>query len=291
MRNVIGTDDDHYLIYADWKSQEAVIQASLSKDTVMTKAVKSGDPYMFTAKIVKAIPEHGIRKDFEKERELYKQTFLATGYGQTAHGLKAKLEISHSEAAYQLENIKRAYPDYFKWIDALIKGSVARGFFETKFGWRYYVSDKETANPRQFMNWPLQSHGSEILRRALIDLDDQDFEIVMPVHDAVLIHCKKKSLRAMINEIKKIKSIMSNAADKVIGWKIPVDTKLIGSQYKQDKLHQARWDKLYEKLLNAKNKPSDNRSLPSDSRSLVSVIRSAPSVNQHTVSLSSIKYD
>jgi len=291
MRNVIGTDDDHYLIYADWKSQEAVIQASLSKDTVMTKAVKSGDPYMFTAKIVKAIPEHGIRKDFEKERELYKQTFLATGYGQTAHGLKAKLEISHSEAAYQLENIKRAYPDYFKWIDALIKGSVARGFFETKFGWRYYVSDKEAANPRQFMNWPLQSHGSEILRRALIDLDDQDFEIVMPVHDAVLIHCKKKGLRAMINEIKKIKSIMSNAADKVIGWKIPVDTKLIGSQYKQDKLHQARWDKLYEKLLNAKNKPSDNRSLPSDSRSLVSVIRSAPSVNQHTVSLSSIKYD
>ena len=74
----------------------------------------------------------------------------------------------------------------------------------------------------------------------------------MPVHDAVLIHREKKNLRSVINDIKEVKSIMSEAAFKVIGWQIPVDTKLIGKQYKQEKEHQERWDKLYEKLLNAK---------------------------------------
>ena len=102
------------------------------------------------------------------------------------------------------------------------------------------------------MNWPLQSHGSEILRRAIIDLDNKNFEISMPVHDAVLIHCEKKNLRAMIDDIKQIKQIMSEAAFKVIGWNIAVDAKLIGPQYKQDREHQERWNKLYEKLLNAK---------------------------------------
>ena len=57
----------------------------------------------------------------------------------------------------------------------------------------------------------------------------------------------------MIDDIKQIKQIMSEAAFKVIGWNIAVDTKLIGSQYKQSKEHQERWNKLYEKLLNAKN--------------------------------------
>ena len=38
MRTIIGTDKDHYLVYADWKSQEAVVQAYLSQDKNMIAA-------------------------------------------------------------------------------------------------------------------------------------------------------------------------------------------------------------------------------------------------------------
>ena len=180
MRNIIGTSKDKILIYADWKSQEAVIQGALSNDPNIKAAIAAGDIYLFTAKKAKAIPQDALRKDYEPERKLYKETYLAIGYGQTAIGLKAKLDISEAEAAYLLSNLKRIYPTYFKWIDENIKYSVARGFFETKFGWRFYVSDKEKMNPRTLMNWPLQSHGSEILRQAIIDLDNANFEISMP---------------------------------------------------------------------------------------------------------------
>ena len=40
MRNIIGTDKNHYLIYADWKSQEAAIQGALSND----ENIKAGIP-------------------------------------------------------------------------------------------------------------------------------------------------------------------------------------------------------------------------------------------------------
>ena len=253
MRNIIGTTKDKIIVYADWKSQEAVIQGALSNDPNIKKGLDTGDIYLSTAKLAKAVPESGIRKHFEDERELYKQTYLAIGYGQTAYGLKNKLDISVAEASYLLANLKRVYPTYFKWIDEHIKYSVARGYFETIFGWRFNVSDRESVNPRSLMNWPLQSHGSEILRRAIIDLNEAGYEISMPVHDAVLIHMDRKGCA---EKIKNLKLIMSEAAKKVIGCNIQVDTKIIRSQFFQEKEHQERWNKLYEKLLNAKKEVS-----------------------------------
>ena len=254
MRNVIGTDKDNYLVYADWKSQEAAIQGALSNDENIKAALKAGDIYIYTAQRANAAPPGSTKNSHPVERELYKQTFLATAYGQTEYGLKAKLNITEAKAIHLLSNLKRIFPKYFRWIDELIKGAAARGYFETIFGWRYFLSDKEVPNPRRLMNWPLQSHGSEILRKAIIDLHDSNFEISMPVHDAVLIHMKRKGWREMRRKINEIKNIMSEAANQVIGWQIPVDVKIIRDQYKQDKDNQKLWDKLYEKILKVKRR-------------------------------------
>ncbi|HCI69398.1 MAG TPA: hypothetical protein DHV30_01880, partial [Balneola sp.] len=186
MRNLIGTDKDHYLIYCDWKSQEAVIQAQLSKDPNMLKAVASGDPYMYTAIKVKAAPPGAKKKTHKPIREIYKQSFLALAYLQTAMGLMAKIKKSASEAFYIHDQLEKTYKHYFNWIFGVIKESLLRGYFETKYGWRFHITSNEVVNKRTLANWPLQSHGSEILRMAIIDLDEAGFEISMPVHDAVL---------------------------------------------------------------------------------------------------------
>jgi DNA polymerase I-like protein with 3'-5' exonuclease and polymerase domains len=272
MRNLVGTDKEHILVYADWKSQEAVIQAALSKDPQMIKAVESGDPYIWTAIKCRAAPPGATKKGFEKVRQIYKDTFLALAYQQTPVGLNAKLENSMSEAYHLHEQLEQLYSEYFNWSEKLILNSVLRGYFKTKFGWRYHITSSEYVNPRRLANWPLQSHGSEILRMAIIDLDEAGFEISMPVHDAVLIHLKRKSCAAYI---RRLKYIMSNAAYKVIGWKIPVDIKIIRKQYHQDKEDQKLWNDLYSKIL--KFKEGD---LKTDS---LSVIHSAPSDNQSTV--------
>ena len=49
---------------------------------------------------------------------------------------------------------------------------------------------------------------------------------------------------------------MSEAANKVIGCQIQVDTQIIRSQFFQEEEHQERWNKLYEKLLEAKKEVS-----------------------------------
>ena len=77
----------------------------------------------------------------------------------------------------------------------------------------------------------------------------------MPVHDAVLIHMPRKNCAA---QIRKLKTIMSEAAKKVIGTSIQVDTKIIRKNFTQGKEHQERWEKLFEKLLIAKRRCTNN---------------------------------
>ena len=252
MRNLIGTDNKHCLVYADWKSQEACIQAALSKDPKMVKAVNSGDPYMWTAISLKEAPPWAKKKTHGKTREIYKQTFLATAYRQTPIGLNAKLENTMSEAYFihgQLENL---YNEYFKWNDGVIHEGTLRGYLKTIYGWQYHLTANDIVNPRTLANWPLQSHGSEILRRAIIDLDEAGFEISMPIHDAVLIHMERKSPGEMIRKIKEIKNIMTEAAAQVIDWRIPVDVKIIRDQFYQDPEHQKLWEELHDKVLKVK---------------------------------------
>ena len=257
MRTIIGTDKEHILVYADWKSQEAVIQAYLSDDKEMITAIKSGDIYLHTAKKVGAVPAAAIRKDYEKERELYKQSFLAIGYGQTAFGLKDKLGISLPKATFIHAQIVKTYNVFQEWTKRITAKAMQRGYFLTKYGWKYWLSDREIQNPRRLLNWPIQSHGSEILRRAMIDLDEEGFEISMIVHDAVLVHLKRKGCAA---QLRKLKSIMSAAAAKVILSPIPVDLKIIRGSFTQDGEHKERWKALYQKLLNAKRGVKKNDS-------------------------------
>ena len=257
MRTIIGTDKEHILVYADWKSQEAVIQAYLSQDQEMIKAISSGDIYLHTAKKVGAVPAAAKRKDYEKERELYKQSFLAIGYGQTAYGLKDKLGISLPKATFIHAQIIKTYNVFQEWTKQITAKAMQRGYFLTKYGWKYWLSDREVQNPRRLLNWPIQSHGSEILRRAMIDLDEEGFEISMIVHDAVLIHMKRKGCAA---RLRKLKSIMSAAAAKVILSPIPVDLKIIRASFTQDGEHKERWNALYQKLVNAKRGVKKNDS-------------------------------
>jgi len=249
MRTMIGAPKGKILVYADWKSQEAVIQAYLSQDQEMIKAVKTGDPYLSTSKLVNAVPQNATKESHGKIREIYKQSFLAISYGQTPFGLKNKLGIPLANATFIHGAIIKAYSNYQIWIQSLKDRAMQRGYFITKYGWKYWLSDREMANPRSLGNWPIQSHGSEILRRAMIELDETGFEISMIVHDAVLILMDKKGC---VTKIKALKQIMSSAAYEIIGSEIPVDIEIIKDTFHQKGDHKTMWESLYKKLLKVK---------------------------------------
>ena len=251
MRTMIHPDEDSVYGYFDFKAQEPNVMAALSQDKNMLAAVDSPDPYLYVAKFVKAVPEYATKKSHPVERERYKVSYLAIAYDQTPYGLSAKLGVSLAKATFIHSNILNAFKDYKFWIKGVKVNAGRRGFFETKYGWKYHLNDESKVNPKRLSNYPIQANGGEVLRMAMIDVMEGGFDknLSMIIHDALLLHIPRKNLAA---SVRKIKSLMEKAAEKVIGRKITVDTKIIRKHFYQEDEHQKRWDMLYGKYLKAK---------------------------------------
>ena len=56
-----------------------------------------------------------------------------------AFGLKYSLNIPVYEAETIIQNIKKTYPDFFKWNEGVCLGATNRGYFKTKYGWRWWI--------------------------------------------------------------------------------------------------------------------------------------------------------
>jgi len=250
-RNFIRPDDGKVLLYLDYKSQEPAIQAALSSDENLLNAYNSGDIYLYTAKLAGAAPQEATKKSHPKIRELYKVAFLANGYGQEAYGLAKRLNVPLTTAKKIRVDILKVYQKYFNWINAAVSKAMQRGYIKTVFGWTYHLNHNELSNPRSLLNWPIQSHGSEILRKAIIHLIDNNYEVSAIVHDAVLIHVPKSNLK---EQIIKAQEILSNAAYEVIGFKIPTDVRIIRKYFEQEGGEQDKFNRVIEKYYSFKTK-------------------------------------
>ena len=169
--------------------------------------------------------------------------------------LTAKLgrPISVGHAKHLQNKYKETYKKYFKWNAGFIEAGLNKNYLTTCFGWQRHIKNlfqfkdgKKIDIRRSLMNWPIQSHGAEILRKALIDLTDENFEVVALVHDAVLLQIPIPEFNQRLAEAKQV---MVNASIEVVGGPIRVDHEVIKSNYVQEEEHQ----KLFDDIMNEIN--------------------------------------
>ena len=239
LRGFIQADKNKVLAEFDWAAQEAGIMAYLSKDQNMIKDFETGNLYLLCAIKNGAAPEGAIKATHPEIRNQYKVAVLGCGYGQTAFGLKYALKIPVYEAETIIQNIKKTYPDFFKWNQGVCCGATSRGYFKTKYGWRYWIP--KIYKPNTLKNWLMQSHGAEILRRAMIAVDEAGIEISMIMHDALLVHVDRKGCAG---KFKQVRQIMEQAAKDVLGAVIPVEIKIIKKDYKLAEEPQKKWNRI-----------------------------------------------
>ena len=83
---------------------------------------------------------------------------------------------------------------------------------------------------RSNKNWPIQANASDILRAAILLMDEHHIETVALVHDAVMIHVPIPELK---QTVALAKNCMIKGAVEVLGAPIPVDEKTYFSNFKQ----------------------------------------------------------
>jgi hypothetical protein len=218
LRSLIKPEPGNALAYIDWSHQEFGIAAALSGDQAMLNAYRSGDPYMAFAVRVGAAPPGATKASYRHIRERYKQVVLATQYGMGAALLAIQCDCSEFDARRMLDEHRRIFAEYWRWIEGAVNHLNLYGKIWTVFGWPLHVHD---TNPRTAQNFPMQANGAEMLRLACIYLTEADIRVCAPIHDALLIEASINSIKDVVHNAQ---NLMARASRDVLdGFELRTD--------------------------------------------------------------------
>jgi len=185
LRSLIKPEPGRAIAYIDWISAEFGIAAALSDDARMKLAYESGDVYMAFAIDAGAAPVGATKHTHADIRELYKLIVLAVQYGQGAASLAKTLGVPQWRAQELLDLHRRVYGRYWQWSEWISQAATFGRTIETVFRWPIHVTAR--TKPNTISNFPMQSHGAEMLRWACTFATEQGIEVHAPVQDALLV--------------------------------------------------------------------------------------------------------
>ncbi|MBA3480329.1 MAG: hypothetical protein H0T51_00805 [Pirellulales bacterium] len=192
---IVPESAEHVLVYVDYVAQEIAVAAALSSDVNMRAIYEAEDCHMAFAIRANAAPSNASKATHSEIRKRYKAVNLGVQYGQTAIGIAQKLGISQSAAENMVYQHRREFSVFWRWSDDLTQGSFDRGWISTSCGWRSLVPKK--SNSRTWQNWPMQATGSDIMRLTITYLDQQNVQLLAPIHDGFLMTCRRSDLNAL----------------------------------------------------------------------------------------------
>ena len=184
LRNLIMPKVGMALAYVDYEQQEIAIAAALSGDPELKRAYETGDPYTAFAKAAGKIPADGGKHSHPEIREKFKVCMLALNYGMSMESFAKRSGLSLIEARDMFKTHKQTYRQYWEWLTDFVDRGLLSGRIGTRYGWQCYTTNMKY---RAVENWPMQSHGADILRLAIILCLENNIKVIAPVHDAILI--------------------------------------------------------------------------------------------------------
>lgn len=209
------------LICADYSQIELRIMAHIAEDTGLLKAFAQNlDIHIATAAEVLGIE---LEKVTNEERRSAKAINFGLIYGMSAFGLAKQIGVSREAAQGYIERYFNRYPGVKAYMENTREIAHKRGYVETLWGRRLYLSDinssqipRQKAAERAAINAPLQGSAADIIKRAMISLDDWlqtnaiDAKMIMQVHDELVFEVAVTEVDKMVDVIR---THMMNAAN------------------------------------------------------------------------------
>jgi hypothetical protein len=189
-RCLIRPPEGMSLLYLDWRQQECGIGAALSKDAALGRDYHADDLFLAFGRRVALVPADATKDSHPVARERLKQVFHAISYGKTAFTLARDLKCSMAEAKRYIDAHRAAYPRFHAFLADAAARARADGEMRSH-GWRRTVTD--ATKRRSLLNWPLQAVGADLLRSAIVRLDEYDWpadafaRVLAPVHDGLVL--------------------------------------------------------------------------------------------------------
>lgn len=220
IRQAFIASPKHQLICADYSQIELRIMAHISEDPNLLSAFAQNlDIHTATAAEILGIPLDQVTSE---ERRKAKAINFGLIYGMSAFGLAKQIGTGRDSAQLYIDRYFARYPGVLSYMENTRSQAHQKGYVETLWGRRLYLPDihssqipRKKAAERTAINAPLQGSAADIIKRAMISLDqwlqtgNVDAKMIMQVHDELVFEVAESDIDIMQEAIR---THMMNAA-------------------------------------------------------------------------------
>ena len=221
IRNAFVAPEGYTMVAADYSQIELRIMAHLSNDEGLLTAFANGiDVHTATAAEVFDVTIENVEPNMRRSAKAINFGLI---YGMSAFGLAKQIGVGRNQAQEYVDLYFERYPGVKSYMDNTRADAADAGYVETIFGRRLYLPDIKAKNgqrrqhaERTAINAPMQGTAADIIKKAMIKVaewlatEEFDAQMIMQVHDELVLEVKTEQLEAFSA---KLKEIMEHAAE------------------------------------------------------------------------------
>ena len=227
-------EKDKYILSLDYSQIELRVLAHLSNSTSFINMFNEGhDIHSETAKKI----FHIVGRDSTSlERRKAKAVNFGIVYGISDWGLAEQINVSPKEAKEIISSFYLEFPEIGEYLNSLVEFAKTHGYATTMFNRRRYLEQindpsyqiREFAK-RAAMNAPIQGSAADLIKIAMIKIDDEltknnfKSKLILQIHDEV-------TLMVYEDEKDKVKELVTKIMENCV--KLKVNLKVDGGYAK-----------------------------------------------------------
>lgn len=214
IRSAFVASKGNTLISADYSQIELRVAALLADDKDLINMFnRDVDIHTATASQIYGRQPEDVTKNMRRDAKVVNFGIL---YGMSPHGLSVATGMTIVAAKHFIDKYFELRKPILDYLEKLKVQAKDQGYVETLFGRRRPTPDVRSGNfvvrmaaERAALNMPIQGTAADIMKLAMIKLDDfltdePDIHMLLQIHDSVLVECPEPKGEIVAKQIKKV---------------------------------------------------------------------------------------
>ncbi|PVA07567.1 DNA polymerase I [Thalassorhabdomicrobium marinisediminis] len=227
IREAFIAEEGKVLVALDYSQIELRILAHIAQIDALKQAFRDGlDIHAMTASEMFNVPLDEMTPEVRRQA---KAINFGVIYGISGFGLARNLRIPRDEAQGFIDRYFERFPGIRKYMDETIAFAKEHGRVETLFGRRINTPEINAKGPgagfakRAAINAPIQGTAADVIRRAMIRMDDAIRDLparmLLQVHDELVFEVDKAAADDLIGVAREV---MEGAAHPAVRFDVPL---------------------------------------------------------------------